>query len=163
MAVDRVPGSRRRVVLCVVAACWAVASAGAGLFSFLLSTMAVQYPAADQMMGPAGPSWIPFWLFLPAALAAMLVTYLMPFGLLPLLAAGLRRLGSWRAVAWAAAVAAGVLLEVAYLTNFGGPNVPASYTGPAVPDWARLADVAVFLVLGGVMIWIATAGDLAVR
>jgi hypothetical protein len=160
MAVDRLPGSRRGVVLCVLAACWAVTSAGAGMFSFLLTTMAVQYPAEDQMMGPADPSWIPFWLFFPAALAAVLVTYLMPFGLLPLLAAGLLRLRSWRAAAWAAAVAAGVLLEVAYLTNFGGPYVSATYTGPAVPDWPRLADTAVFLVIGGVMIWIATATGL---
>lgn len=159
MTAYRLPGARRRVVLCVVATCWAVASAAAGMFSFLCTTMPVQYPAADQMMGPAGPSWIPAGLFFLMALADLLVTVLMPVVLVALLAAGLWRLRAWWAAAWTAAVAVAVMLEVAYLTDFGGPHVSEYYTGPAVPDWAQLADVAGFLALGGVMIWVVAAAD----
>lgn len=143
-----------------LAGCWALASAAAGLFAFLCTTMPVRRPVADSLL-PTGPAWIPAGIFSLMVLGNLLVTFSMPLLVLPLLAAGflhLRRHVRRRwAVAWAAALAAAFALEVAYLTNFAGPSTSIYYVGPAVPDWAHLAETAMFLALGALMIHILAA------
>jgi hypothetical protein len=153
------PGFWSSIAIRVLVGCWALLSAAAGLFAFLGTTMPVRYSVATQLL-PAGPSWIPAGLFVVMVLAVLLVTLSMALLLLPLLAGGFfhvrRHARPGLVAAWAAAAAAAVCLEMAYLTNFGSPHTSVNYTGPAVPDWAHLADTAGFMAIGAVMIWILT-------
>jgi hypothetical protein len=135
-------------------------SAGTALFEFLCSTMPVRYPVVTSEV-PTGPSWIPAGLFVLMVGAALLVTLLMALLLLPLLASGfvhVRCYADRRLVAaWAGAMMAALALEVAYLTNFAGPSTSDNYTGPAVLNWAHLADAAGFLTIGAAMMVILIA------
>jgi hypothetical protein len=131
-------------------------------YLFAVSTQPVTIPDDPPVLGPP-------WL---GGVAILLVFALaVPWALLPvpLLIVGIRRLrqvppaGRRWCAAWVAAVSAAAGLEVLAVTRSAQPWVSPAYLGPAVVNWAALAESAGFLVAGLVMLAVLTAAQRTLR
>jgi hypothetical protein len=106
------------------------------------------------------PTWLPSWLSYILWLAAFLgaVPWALLLGLILILGvAHFRRVAPGRQlwwVAWAGAVAAGILLMA--LVNYVHISPFSPYTGPTIVSWGELPVSAGFLMLGAVMIALLT-------
>jgi hypothetical protein len=136
--------ANRRGAFWWLIACWALLGAACYAYRFFWSTFPVT--SVDE---PAGPTWV---VSIGEIVWALIALHALCS--VPLLLAGLIRLRrTWRwAVAWASAAAAGLALEVMFVTGFGVPWVSPAYSGPAVLDWAYLAESAGFLLAGTAMV-----------
>ena len=140
--------TRKRGALWWVTVSWAVLSAACCAYRFLWSTF--PFTGVDEPPGS--------WSVVFVGEIAVAIGVMLTLGSIPLLIAGLvgfRR--AWRsAVVWAAAGAAGVVLEISYLFAFGAHWVSPIYSGPAVVDWLYLPEAAGLLLTGSVMAWLVS-------
>ena len=163
-SVNPVPGAERVVSasgasgrLCrVLVTCWALLGAGGCALLFVWSTGRVQGSYGMVI----APTWLPSWLSYILWLAAFLgaVPWVLLLGVILILGVvHFRRVAPGRhlwGVAWAGAVAAGILLMA--LVNYVHISPYSPYTGPTIVSWGELPVSAGFLVLGAVMIALLT-------
>jgi len=64
---------------------------------------------------------------------------------------------------WAGTVAAGITLELLFITGFGQPDPSPAYTGPAIVNWAWLAESVGFAAVGAAMIAILAGAERSAR
>jgi hypothetical protein len=126
-------------------ACWAVLSAACCLYRFFWSTFPVT--GVDEPPGPGSVILV--------GEISIVISALLALGSIPLFTIGFLDLRhAWRnAVAWAAAGAANVALQISYGLGFGVHWVSPIYSGPAVVDWVYLPESAGLLLTGSVMAW----------
>ena len=152
-----VPASVASGRLCrVLVTCWALLGAGGCALLFVWSTGRVQGSYGMVI----APTWLPSWLSYILWLAAFLgaVPWMLLLGVILILGVvHFRRVAPGRhlwGVAWAGAVAAGILLMA--LVNYVHISPYSPYTGPTIVSWGELPVSAGFLVLGAAMIALLT-------
>jgi hypothetical protein len=136
----------------VAVACWSVCGAVGCAWLFLVSTQPYTVPADP----PSPPAWIPVPVSAAIEVGGLFLS--LPWAVLPvvLLIAGLARLrragaAGWWLAAWAAAVAAGIGLEVLTATGFAVPWVSPAFGGPPVIHWILIPESAGYLAVGMAM------------
>jgi hypothetical protein len=135
-------------------ALWSVFAAAVSGYVFLSSTLPVTTTGEPPLWGPAPIQVIMY--------VAVFVGLAWGGVLIPVLLLGLAHQRAvqprfrW-ALAWAGAVAAGVVLEVLYFTGIGYPVVPQGYAGPALVSWGQLWVAVGFLVVGALMLAVLRA------
>ena len=163
MTPSLVPAAARHGLGCrFLVAYYTMAGTAWCAYLFYLSTLPVTIPG-DWPEG-GGPPWLA--AIAVAALLLLFVWWLFPLLLLP---AGLAYLPSaalgarrWPAV-WAGTVAAGITLEVLFITGSGQPDPSPAYTGPAIVNWAWLAESVGFAAVGAAMIAILAGAERSAR